>query len=301
MPSEYCHLNQQQIAKRISPVLKLSNLEKRFGDIVAVEDLSIEIPPGEVFGLLGPNGAGKTTTVSMAVGLIEPDKGMVTVDSLGPPTDPEVRSRIGVAPQALAIYEDLSGKENLAFFGRIQGLQGTRLSERVEWALDFVNLSDRRNHRVKTYSGGMKRRLNLAVALIHDPPLLLLDEPTVGVDTQSRNSIFEKIELMRREGRTIVYTTHYMEEAQRLCDRVGIIDHGKLLALDTVQGLVNTYGGKSIITAEREDGEITVEAEDPMVELVRLQDGGRLLRFAVESPGLESVFLNLTGRHLRDN
>ena len=154
---------------------------------------------------------------------------------------------------------------------------------------------------MKTYSGGMKRRLNLVVALVHDPPVLFLDEPTVGVDTQSRNAIFERIETMREEGRTIVYTTHYMEEAQRLCDRVGIIDRGRLLALDTVERLISEHGGRSTITAERADGEISIETADPMAELVKLQEGGKLLRFSVESPDLEGVFLNLTGRHLRDN
>ena len=208
----------------------------------AVDGISFDIKKGEVFGLLGPNGAGKTTTVNMAVGLLEPDAGSIELDGSGQPQQPEARAQIGVAPQTLAIYEDLSGEENLTFFGKIQGLTGKKLKERIAWCLDFVDLSDRRRDRVKTYSGGMKRRLNLAIALIHDPPLLLLDEPTVGVDPQSRNAIFEKIEVMRKEGRTIVYTTHYMEEAQRLCDRVGIIDHGKLLALDTVQGLITTHG-----------------------------------------------------------
>jgi ABC-2 type transport system ATP-binding protein len=282
-------------------MISLKGLCKSFGTIVAVDDLTLDIPRGEVFGLLGPNGAGKTTTVNMAVGLLEPDSGSVDFDGQGPPTRPKVRSMIGVAPQSLALYENLTGQENLVFFGRMHGLRGRKLKERVEWALDFVNLTDRRRSRVKTYSGGMKRRLNLVVALIHDPPLLLLDEPTVGVDTQSRSAIFDKIKTMRTEGRTIVYTTHYMEEAQRLCDRVGIIDHGKLLALDTVDGLIATHGGKSTITAERADGEIRMEAVDPMAELVRLQEGGKLLRFNVESPDLEGVFLNLTGRHLRDN
>jgi ABC-2 type transport system ATP-binding protein len=281
-------------------MLRLSNLKKTFGTIVAVDDLSLEIRRGEVFGLLGPNGAGKTTTVNLAVGILKPDRGTVELDGLGPPTSAEVRARLGVAPQTLAIYPTLSAEENLAFFGRMQGLGGRKLAERVDWALDFVNLTDRRKDWIKTYSGGMKRRLNLAVALIHDPPMLMLDEPTVGVDPQSRNSIFEKIEVMRKEGRTIVYTTHYMEEAQRLCDRVGIMDRGKLLALDTVGGLIATHGGTSVITAERADGEIRIETDDPMRELVRLQEGGRLLRFSVDSADLESVFLNLTGRHLRD-
>jgi ABC-2 type transport system ATP-binding protein len=282
-------------------MISLRGLHKSFGSIVAVDDLTLDIPRGEVFGLLGPNGAGKTTTVNMAVGLVAPDSGVVDLDGQGPPTRPEVRSNLGVAPQALAIYGNLTGEENLMFFGRMNGLRGRRLKERVAWALDFVNLTDRRRHRVKTYSGGMRRRLNLVVALIHDPPLLFLDEPTVGVDTQSRNAIFEKIETMRSEGRTIIYTTHYMEEAQRLCDRVGIIDHGKLLALDTVDALIAAHGGRSTIIAERADGEIRLEAVDPMAELVKLQEGGKLLRFSVESPDLEGVFLNLTGRHLRDN
>ena len=282
-------------------MISLRGLSKSFGAIVAVDDLTLDIPRGEVFGLLGPNGAGKTTTVNVSVGLLYPDSGSVDLDGQGPPTRPVVRSRLGVAPQALAIYENLTGEENLTFFGRMHGLRGHKLKERVAWALDFVNLTDRRRHRVKTYSGGMKRRLNLVVALVHDPPVLFLDEPTVGVDTQSRNAIFEKIETMREEGRTIVYTTHYMEEAQRLCDRVGIIDRGRLLALDTVERLISEHGGRSTITAERADGEISIETADPMAELVKLQEGGKLLRFSVESPDLEGVFLNLTGRHLRDN
>jgi ABC-2 type transport system ATP-binding protein len=282
-------------------MLRLQNLTKRFGTLTAVDELSLEIKQGEIFGLLGPNGAGKTTTVNMAVGLLRPDNGSVDLNGMGPPTKPEVRSKIGVAPQALAIYDSLSGHENLTFFGKLHGLQGKDLSERVDWALDFAGLTDRRRDHVKKYSGGMKRRLNLAIALIHDPPLLLLDEPTVGVDPQSRNAIFDKIEAMRQEGRTIVYTTHYMEEAQRLCDRVGIIDHGKLLALDTVNRLITDHGGKSIIIAERTDGAVKIESDDPMGELVRLQEGGKVLRFSVESPDLEMVFLNLTGRHLRDN
>ena len=205
-----------------------------------------------------------------------------------------------MAPQTLALYKELSGEENLAFFGKIQGLSGKRLRERVDWALDFVDLSDRRGDRVKGYSGGMKRRLNLAAAVVHDPPVLLFDEPTVGVDPQSRNAIFENIEALRRDGRPIVYTTHYMEEAQRLCDRVGVMDHGKLLALDTVPKLLETYGSKSVIIAEGEKGEIRVEADDPLKELNALQKREKIYQFRVENPGLEGVFLNLTGRSLRD-
>jgi len=281
-------------------MLLLKNLCKNFGKIRAVDDLSLEIGRGEIFGLLGPNGAGKTTTVNMAVGLLKPDRGTIEIEGWGSPVRPEVRARIGIAPQTLAIYDDLSGEENLRFFGSIQGLRGGRLSERARWALEFVDIYERRRDRVKTYSGGMKRRLNLAVALIHDPPLLLLDEPTVGVDPQSRNSIFEKIEAMREEGRTIVYTTHYMEEAQRLCDRVAIMDQGKLLAMDSVRSLIAAHGGESTIIATRDEGEIKMRTGDPLGELLRLRESGGMRDFRVENPNLEGVFLNLTGRHLRD-
>jgi len=281
-------------------VLRLVHLSKSFGANVAVDDLTLEIRTGEVFGLLGPNGAGKTTAINMAVGLFQPDQGTVEVVGHGSPTLPKVRKQIGVAPQALALYDELSAEENLAFFGRIQGLSGSDLKKRVDWSLQFVDLDDRRRDRVSTYSGGMKRRLNLAVAIVHDPPLLLLDEPTVGVDPQSRNSIFDRIQSLRQGGCTIVYTTHYMEEAQRLCDRVGVIDRGKLLALDSVDGLIRGYGRKDVVTAETLDGEVRIETDDPVAELGRLQQSGKLQRFRVERPNLEAVFLNLTGRHLRD-
>ena len=281
-------------------MIRVIDLHKRFGSNVAVDGLSFRIDRGEVFGLLGPNGAGKTTTVNLSVGLLTPDSGSVELDGLGSVNRPEARAKIGVAPQALAIYDDLTGLENVVFFGKMQGLSGRRLEESVDRVISLVNLKDRQNDRVSGYSGGMKRRLNLAIALVHDPPLLLLDEPTVGVDPQSRNAIFDNIQSLRDEGRTIVYTTHYMEEAQRLCDRVGIIDRGKLLALDTVARLIDAHGGPSTVVAEQADGEIRVETREPMAELQRLQEKGRLTRFSVESPSLESVFLNLTGRHLRD-
>ncbi len=281
-------------------MLRLERLRKTFGEIVAVDDLTLEIHAGEVFGLLGPNGAGKTTTVNMAVGLLTPDSGTIAVDGGGSPTVPAVRAKIGVAPQSLALYDELTGEENIAFFGRLQGLSGKQLAERVRWSLDFVGLYDRRGDRMKNYSGGMKRRLNLAVAVVHDPPLLLLDEPTVGVDPQSRNAIFENILALKNQGRTVIYTTHYMEEAEKLCDRVGIVDHGKLLALDTVDRLIDEHGGRSVLTVERADGEVTVETDDPLAELMRLQEKGKLDRFRVDRPDLEKVFLNLTGRHLRD-
>lgn len=281
-------------------MLRLEKVRKSFGQTVAVDDLCLEVHAGEVFGLLGPNGAGKTTTVNLAVGLLKPDAGVVALDGSGSPSVANVRARIGVAPQALALYEDLSGIENLSFFGRLQGLSRAKLAQRVKRSLEFVRLSERGGDQVKTYSGGMKRRLNLAIALVHDPPLLLLDEPTVGVDPQSRNAIFENILELRKEGRAILYTTHYMEEAQRLCDRVGILDRGKLLALDTVERLIGTYGGKSEVLAELESGDVRIETDNPVAELERLQSQGKLLRFRLERPSLESVFLNLTGKHLRD-
>jgi len=281
-------------------MLTLTNVHKAFGRIVAVDDLSLTIRKGEVFGLLGPNGAGKTTTVNMAVGLLRPDSGKVEVDGASSPDRPEVREKIGVAPQALALYDDLTGEENLSFFGKLHGLAGPRLRDRVSGALQLVGLSERRRDLVKTYSGGMKRRLNIAVAVIHEPPLLLLDEPTVGVDPQSRNAIFENTLTLREKGHTVIYTTHYMEEAQRLCDRVGIMDHGRLLALDTVDALISAHGGKSLLIVDRGDREDRLETDDALQELMSLQRNGGLRGFRLERPDLERVFLHLTGRELRD-
>ena len=281
-------------------MLKLTEVHKSYGSTPAVDGLSLEIRDGEVFGLVGPNGAGKSTTVALAVGLLDPDHGQVDIAGVGSPSDPRVRARVGVAPQALAIYETLSAAENLAFFGTLQGLSGARLAERTAWALEFVGLTPRAKDRAETYSGGMKRRLNLAIAVLHDPPLLLLDEPTVGVDPQSRNAIFENILALKREGRTILYTTHYMEEAERLCDRVGILDRGKLLALDTVRSLVAAHGGKSALVFDDDGTETRIETDDPVAEIARLGERARRGRFRLEQPDLEAVFLKLTGRHLRD-
>jgi len=281
-------------------MLRVENLYKAFGSTIAVNDLSFEVVRGEVFGLLGPNGAGKTTTINVAVGLLRPDRGSAHLDGLGASTDPRVRKSIGVATQTLSLYEEFSGQENLRFFGRLYGLSGRALSERVAWALDFVGLTQRRRDRVSAYSGGMKRRLNLASAILHDPPLLMLDEPTVGVDPQSRNAIFDNIMALRDRGTTILYTTHYMEEARRLCNRVAIMDHGELLALDTVDGLIAAHGGKSILRAETEAGEQCVETDDPISELNRIQSQNRVRTFRLDRPDLEAVFLNLTGRSLRD-
>ena len=281
-------------------MLTLENVQKSFGATRAVDGLSLSVRRGELFGLLGPNGAGKSTTVSLAVGLLAPDSGQVSIEGLGNPREPAVRRRIGVATQALALYELLSGEENLRFFGEVYGLSGSPLASRVAWCLDFVGLTDRKADRVGTYSGGMKRRLNLAAALVHEPELLLLDEPTVGVDPQSRNKIFENIEALHREGRTIIYTTHYMEEAERLCDRIAILDAGKLLALGTLQQLLDTHGGPPTLVVKSEGAERRVQTADPLAELNRVATQTAIESFQMERPTLEQVFLRLTGRSLRD-
>ena len=281
-------------------MLRFEKVRKRFGNITAVDDLSLEIRRGEIFGLLGPNGAGKSTTVHLAVGLLAPDEGCVSVNGLGSPASPAVRTQIGVAPQAVSLYAALSAEENLAFLGRMYHLRGSRLAERIASALEFVGLTERRRDPVKNYSGGMQRRLNLAAAILHEPELILLDEPTVGVDPQSRNSIFESILQLKKAGRTIVYTTHYMEEAERLCDRVGIMDHGRMLALDTVPGLLTNLGALPVLVAETMGREVRIETNEPLVELNRLAAAAPVANFRVERSTLEQVFLKLTGRKLRD-
>jgi ABC-2 type transport system ATP-binding protein len=282
-------------------MLTLANLTKSYGSLRAVDGLSLEVFPGEVFGLLGPNGAGKSTTIGMAVGLIRPDSGQVTVAGAGSPTNPDVRKRIGVAPQELALYDNLTGEENLRFFAGLYDLGG-RTAESVDAALDLVGLAPRRRDRVKTYSGGMKRRLNLAAAIVHDPPLLLLDEATAGVDPQSRNNILEVVRSLAEQGRTIIYTTHYMEEASRLCDRVGIIEKGKLLALGTPEELIRAHGGRSVVRVVGADGqEQRIESDDPLRDVARVMNADAAIsNVSIDRPDLESVFLNLTGRSLRD-
>ncbi len=245
-------------------MLTIRNLRKSFGSLVAVDDVSFSLDRGKLVGLLGPNGAGKTTTVSMIAGLLTPDRGEILVGGqrLSGDTDPAKR-RIGLVPQDLALYDELTARDNLRFFGALYDLAGGSLRDAMDGALELVELADRAGDRVKTFSGGMKRRLNLAAGLLHDPEILLLDEPTVGVDPQSRNAIFEKLEVLKGRGKALLYTTHYMEEAERLADRIVVMDHGKVIADDTLAGLQAQVGG-----------------------------GGR--------GTLETVFLTLTGRSLRD-
>ena len=246
-------------------MLEIRNVRKTYGSLVAVDDVSLTVEPGRLTGLLGPDGAGKTTTISMIAGLIVPERGKVLVNgqALSGDTDPKKR-KIGLVPQDLALYEELTARDNLKFFGGLYDLSGAALEDAMSSALTLVGLADRARHRVKTFSGGMKRRLNLAAGLLHDPDILLLDEPTVGVDPQSRNAIFDNLEELKRRGKALLYTTHYMEEAERLADRIVVIDGGKVIANDTLAGLH-----------------------------ARMPAGAG-------TASLESVFLTLTGRSLRD-
>ncbi|HZY88195.1 MAG TPA: ABC transporter ATP-binding protein [Gemmataceae bacterium] len=217
------------------PVLSLQNVTLRYGDTVAVDALCLEVRRGEIFGLLGPNGCGKSTTLAAIAGALVPAAGVIRVAGVEERADAlAYRRHVGLVPQELALYEELTAEDNLLFFGRLYGLRGRDLRRRAGQALDFVRLADRARHRVRTLSGGMQRRLNLACALLHGPPLLLLDEPTVGIDPQSREAIFASLRSLRDRGTTLVFTTHHLEEAEQLCDRVGIMDRGRLVAVRTL-------------------------------------------------------------------
>ncbi len=277
----------------MTPALEVSGLRKSFGDVSAVAGVSFRVGEGTIVGLLGPNGAGKTTTVSVICGLLPPDAGEIRISgaALSGDTDP-AKGRLGLVPQELALYEALSADDNLRFFGALQGMEGPRLASRIDDVLRLTGLTDRRRDRVQTFSGGMKRRLNLAAGLLHDPQVLLLDEPTAGVDPQSRNAIFESLEALRGEGKAILYTTHYMEEAERLCDRIVIVDHGRVVANGTTEELA------LLVPAER-GPELDAEARAAVALLsargiaVPGVEGGK--------PRLEDVFLHLTGHALRDD
>lgn len=302
--------------------LHIDALVKRFGQVTAVDGVALELRAGECLGLLGPNGAGKSTLIRSIVGRVIPDVGTISV--FGAPADSmAARNTLGWIPQELALYPRLSCRENLQAFGRYHGLSGAALAHAVERCLGWATLSDRSADLVKNLSGGMKRRLNMAAGLIHQPKLVLMDEPTVGVDPQSRNHIFEMIEKLRDEGMSIIYTTHYMEEAERLCDRIAIVDHGKIIAQGTHAELVqNAFGSRSQVLArfagadERiaawvaehgghaVDGvaQFTVEHPTEIAGLLEAsaKAGFELLDVSLRRPNLESVFLQLTGRELRD-
>ena len=276
-------------------MLQATDLRKSYGATAAVAGVSLAVSPGEIVGLLGPNGAGKSTTISMICGLVRPDGGTVTI--AGEPVGEDasgVKRRIGLVPQELSLYEDLSAIGNLELFGALYGITGAVLAERMRAALELVGLADHARAKPATFSGGMKRRLNIACALVHDPDVLLLDEPTVGVDPQSRNAIFANIEALRGRGKAIVYTTHYMEEAERLCDRIVIMDHGRVVASGTKESL-----RRMLPATGRHRAEIEGIIDDEVLAFLAAR--GLAVRDADSQGSLEDVFLHLTGKQLRDS
>lgn len=312
------------------PILEVNNLVKKYGEKAAVKGISFTVESGEIFSLLGPNGAGKTTTISMLSTLYTPTSGDATIGGHSVTREPmAVRRLIGVVPQDLALYEDLTARENLAFWGQMYNLTGKALNARIEEVLIQVGLTDRAKDRVRTYSGGMKRRINIAAGLLHRPQLLFMDEPTVGIDPQSRRSILDTVKALNAEGMTVLYTTHYMEEAQELSDRVGIIDHGELIALGTQEELTRQVGHTDTlllhIGAEQDSARlaeslktlpgvqlaeatnstvslITPSAEEILAPVVARASemGVKIHSLEIQEPNLEAVFLQLTGRALRD-
>jgi ABC-2 type transport system ATP-binding protein len=306
-------------------MLRVNNIKKHFQQQAAVDGLSFEVQPGEFFGLLGPNGAGKSTTIHMISGIMPPDDGSIYIgsDNLYDNTS-SLKHQMGVVPQEIALYDNLSALQNLIFWGGLYVHDAQRLKARAEALLEWVGLSDRKKDLVQHYSGGMKRRVNIAAALMHDPQLILMDEPTVGIDPQSRNKIYEMLTELHRQGKTIIYTTHYMNEAEQMCDRIGIMDHGKLLAIGSLDSLRNAHAGDTSIAIRLQQSilpdnlpknmslhydtdllELTLTSENPHKDLGDIIHHLHLLEVAIDSiqfhrADLETIFLNLTGRTLRD-
>jgi ABC-2 type transport system ATP-binding protein len=308
--------------------IQVENLRKAFGENQAVQGVSFEVMEGEIFSLLGPNGAGKTTTISMLSCLLRPDDGDARVMGHSIRTDDMgVKSVLGVVPQEIALYEDLTARENLMFWGKMYDLRGSALKARVNEVLDVIGLSDRANDRVGKYSGGMKRRVNIGVALLHKPKVIYMDEPTVGIDPQSRRNILDSVVALKQQGMTVLYTTHYMEEAQELSDHIGIMDHGKMITCGTNEELIKLVGEQTridltvnvepnkILEAWRntagvqhvtvEEQKISVLVTDSNAVLPRLFEAAarvpvRITSVDIREPNLEAVFLHLTGRALRD-
>ncbi|MDT8718907.1 ABC transporter ATP-binding protein [Clostridium sp. 19966] len=309
-------------------MLKLNNLIKKYNEKAVVSDISLEIEKGEVFGLLGPNGAGKSTTISMICGLLKPTSGSIYLNDIDAIKNPSsAKKLLGLVPQEIALYPTLTAKENLEFWGKMYNIRVSELKKRVSEVLNIVGLEDRKNDKIESYSGGMKRRINIAAALLHRPELLIMDEPTVGIDPQSRNHILESVKNLNKEGMTIIYTSHYMEEVEYLCSRIGIIDHGKLLALGDKDSLK-----KSVIDMDNIQLELSsvmpalpenikkiekvknVSVKENTVNIYSTESqaiitpvlseiakaGIKVLSMKIREPNLESVFLNLTGRELRD-
>ncbi len=314
----------------MTSILDVQNLVKKYGDFAAVKGVTFDIKEGEVFSLLGPNGAGKTTTISLLSTLYAPTSGDAIIGGHSITKEPmAVKQVIGVVPQELALYEDLTARENLIFWGQMYGLSGRSLTNRIAEVLEQIGLTDKAKNRVRTYSGGMKRRVNIGVGLLHKPRLLFMDEPTVGIDPQSRRAILDTVKDLNKQGMTVLYTTHYMEEAQELSDRVGIIDHGELIALGTQKELTQQVGQnetlilhigenddpealakslkgiKDVLEANVSDHEVSIitpEAEDILAPVVSKANerGIKIRSIDIREPNLEAVFLHLTGRALRD-
>jgi len=313
-------------------ILEVRNLKKTYGDLVAVADVSFSVEPGEVFGLLGPNGAGKSTTMMSVCGLLRPDAGSIRLNGEElSPGNRELKRLLGVVPQDLAIYPELTARQNLRFFGKLYGLSGAKLDERVADALERTGLAGRADDASGEFSGGMKRRLNFGCALLHGPKLLILDEPTVGIDPQSRNHLLESVKQLASDGMAVIYASHYMEEVQEVCRRVAIVDHGRVVAEDTLDALLGRLKscvklhvrGPQATVPERLRGFVSVErdgTDDAVVEIDRGKldagttldetlemllhhlraEGATLTSIETEEPNLERLFLRLTGSRLRD-
>lgn len=309
-------------------IIIIKDLTKKYGSNIAVDNISLSIDQGEIFGLIGPNGAGKSTTINSLCGLLKNSNGEIIIDGINMKEDSlEAKKRLGLVPQEIAIFENLTGRENIEFFGKLAGLKGSLLKERVDEALEFVGLSDKAKSMPKGYSGGMKRRLNIACAIAHHPKVIILDEPTVGIDPQSRNHILESVRKLNKMGSTIIYTTHYMEEAEALCSRIAIMDHGRLIADGTKEELKKLVHEEEKIIINGSDISFNTLEEIKAINQVKdaqliennleiitsstqliLQDilfllsknGVRIKGIQVSEPDLETVFLSLTGRKLRD-
>jgi ABC-2 type transport system ATP-binding protein len=309
-------------------MVRVENLRKRFGEIRAVDGISFEIRRGEIYGLLGPNGAGKTTTLGMLAGLVAPDEGRILYEGRELAADPlAVKRRLGVVPQEIALYEELTARENLRFWGGMYDLERRELARAIDEVLERVGLAPRADDAVKTFSGGMKRRLNLSLGIVHRPKVVLMDEPTAGIDPQARQNVLDVVRGLARDGTTVLYTTHYLEEAEQLCDRIAIVDHGKLLAEGTLGELTRRVGEGDVLTVQgrfdeagarerlaaidsarvigAEPGRVVLAAtgdrRGTVALLSQLLDGGLEVEgISIQPPSLSGLFLKLTGRELRD-